>query len=200
MSTVVKTRAPRRTLNAKKLYFGARRAFVERNREVLPQLLLQYGKCERWLSREFALAMNAHLAGSPGAVELPTYADCEWRYADIYVWRSPAETPLALYEVKALYQHDPIEGIVQKARSQLAASPLAIAENRVGLFFAIFVAKGAWPSAKATAFRKRVREAVRAEFTSDHDIRLSVLVPPTQLHFGSESWWTASWVTWGRPK
>jgi hypothetical protein len=37
-------RARRRQLNAKTLYFGARRIFLERNRKVLPQLLLQYGK------------------------------------------------------------------------------------------------------------------------------------------------------------
>ena len=94
-----------------------------------------------------------------------------------------------------------IEGIVQKAHSQLAASPLAIAENRVGLFFAIFVANGdVWPSATASAFTTRVRDAVRAEFTSDHKIRMTALVVPTQIHFGLEPWWTACWLTWGRPK
>jgi len=197
----VNTRAPRRKLDAKTLYFRALDAFLARNRDVLPQLLLQYGKCERWISREFALAMNTHLAGSGDAVDLLTYADCEWRYADISVWRPPADAPLALYEVKALYRQDAIEGIVQKAHSQLAASPLAIAENRVGLFFAIFVAKGdVWPSATASAFTTRVRDAVRAEFTSDHKIRMTELVVPTQIHFGLEPWWTACWLTWGRPK
>jgi len=197
----MKPRAPRRKLNAKKLYFRALRTFLDRNCEVLPQLQLQYGKCERWLSREFALAMNLHLAGS--RADLPTYSDCEYRYADISVWRPPTNEPLALYEVKALYKSDPIEGIVDKARSQLARSPLAISENRVGLFFAIFVAKGAragWPHAKATAFKNRVRDAVRDGFSSDHDIRMTEMVVPTEVRYGSESWWTASWMTWGRPK
>jgi hypothetical protein len=193
------TRTPRRDLNAKRLYFEALAALRQRNQDVLPQLFLQYGKCERWLSREFALAMNTHLAGLPGAVDLPTYADCEWRYADISVWHPPAETPLALYEVKALYKQDPIEGIVHKARSQLSRTSVAT-ESRIGLFFAIFVAKGSWPRAKAGAFKNRVREAVRAEFTSDHSIRLTALVNPTEVRFGSESWWIASWVTWGRPR
>jgi hypothetical protein len=196
----MKTRAARRVLNAKRLYFGALARFLRRNRAVLPHVLLQYGKCERWISREFALAMNAELACSNAAVHWPTYADCEWRYADIFVWRPPVETPLALYEVKVLCQRDPIEGIVQKAHSQLASSSLAIAENRIGLFFATFIAKGAWPKAQATAFKNRVRKAVRAEFASDHAIRMTSLVSPIQIQFGSESWWTASWVTWGRPK
>lgn len=195
----VKTRSPRQTLNAKTLYFKAVRTFLERNREVLPQVLMQYGKCEKWLSREFALAMNANLAGSIGAVALPTYASCEYRHADISVWRPPAEIPLALYEVKALYKSDSIEGIVQKAHKQLDGSPLATAENCIGLFFAIFVAKGAWPKAGATAFRDRVREAVRARFASDHAIRMSTLAPPTKIDLGAEPWWTASWVTYGRP-
>jgi hypothetical protein len=199
----MKTRAPRRKLNAKKLYFRALSTFLVRNCELLPQLQLQYGKCERWLSREFALAMNTHLAGSSAAANLPTYTDCEYRYADISVWRPPIEEPLALYEVKALYREDPIEGVVEKARRQLARSPLVIAENRVGLFFAIFVAKGAkggWPAAKATAFKNRVRDSVREEFSSDHGIRMTDMVAPAEIRFGAESWWTASWLTWGRPK
>jgi hypothetical protein len=144
--------------------------------------------------------MNAWLVGSTGAAHLPTYADCEWHHADIYVWRPPADVPLALYEVKALYKQSPIEGIVRKAHRQLARSPLAIAENRVGLFFAIFISKGTWKPDKVTAFKARVREAVRAEFASDHGIRMTDLVPPTQIVYGSEPWWVAAWVTWGRPK
>ncbi len=199
----MKTRAPRRKLNAKKLYFRALSTFLDRNCDVLPQLQLQYGKCERWLSREFALAMNTHLAGSSAAANLPTYTDCEFSYADISVWRPPVEEPLALYEVKALYREDPIEGVVEKARRQLANSPLAIAENRIGLFFAIFVTKGAkagWPADKAKAFEKRVRNSVRDGFSSDHKIRMTEMVAPTEIVFGTESWWTASWLTWGRPK
>ena len=192
-------RAPRRALDAKTLYFAALDIFRERNRQVLPQLQLQHGKCERWLSREFAVAMNGALTGSLGPTSMQTYADCELGYADITVWRPPGKEPLALYEVKALYRRDPLVGIVKRARSQLESGPLAVAENRIGLFFAVFVNKGTWRSQSAKEFQDAARDAVRTEFTSDHDIRMTRLVPPTEIVYGDASWWTSSWVTWGRP-
>lgn len=136
---------------------------------------------------------------------MPTYADCEFGYADITVWRQPSPAPLALYEVKAFYPSSQLAPVVRKARAQLEDGPLAVADNRVGLFFAIYTAKGHWQDQalqrrSAKSFRDEVRNAVRGEFKSDHHIRMTPLVAPTTILYGDNPWWTTSWITWGHPQ
>ncbi|MBX3158421.1 MAG: hypothetical protein KF773_20800, partial [Deltaproteobacteria bacterium] len=191
-------------MDAKDLYFGALKQFRDRNAPVLPQVQLQYGANERWLAREFTLAMNCHLAGSWNPQRMQRFADCEFRYADITVWEG--DTPLALYEVKALYSDmstEMIRGIVEKASRQLSDHHAIEVDRRLGLFFAVYYEKGKSETCgvHANAFATRVRDAVRTCFTSDHQIRMTELSPLSEIDYGpleADPWHTQSWVTWGQ--
>ncbi len=213
-------------MNLKDLYFGAVAQFLHRNGVVLPHVQLQYGRNERWFAREFALAMNAWLDLAPAALHSGGYADCEHKFVDISVWRPGDEVAWlreVLYEVKALYtqrfspegitKEDDFGGVVERARQQLTRSCNGRI-RKVGLFWLIYNRRLSVPpdddgqivAGEVDAFQHHARGAIRQGFTSDHDIRLTELCPPTPVVFGrpgqlaAQRWTTASWVTWGTPK
>lgn len=191
-------------MNAKDLYWRALEKFRERNEEVLPQLQLQYGANERWLQREFALAINCYLSGSWRANSMRRYADCEFRHGDIVVWEG--RHALALYEVKALYSkmsRATLHAFIKKAAIQLKHRKVVESDRKLGLFFAMFCRKGQPDDLgnRVSNFKKQVRDGVRMHFKSDHHIRMTQLSPLTEINYGSDAssdlWHTQSWVTWG---
>jgi hypothetical protein len=191
------------SINAKDLYFKALERFKARNGDVLPLIQLQYGKCEHWFVREFALALNAELSNG-GASPLSMYADCERAFADISIWSGKPATavPVAVYEVKALYHGYPeLEGIVEKARRQLDNTRIEDAERRVALFFAIYRAERDRAKPEAVrGFCDDVRGTIRKFFRSDHDIRMTQLAPERETAFDGEVWTSQSWITYGFPR
>ncbi len=181
------------------LYSGAKGRFLERNGAVLPLIQLQYGRNERWFVREFALAMNQHLANHEAPRVLASYASCEYGYADLSVWER--ETLGGMVEAKALYSGRRAidrDDVVKKARVQLLVSRAGPTTGLYGVFFIVYAEKGLGDRAKLEAFYEHSRASIRTHFGSDDDFRLSKLCDPTQVTFGNKQWTTASCMTWGK--
>lgn len=201
-------------MDARTLYWRARKHFIKRNTNVLPQVQLQWGANERWFAREFGLAMNTALCGSTSPTSLgrsQRYADCEFGYGDISVWqadRTVPPIPLQLWEVKAFYSTGStrryLDAVVKRGAGQLRDSGLS-SQRSVGLFFLVYVARDRNRAHTAVdhavpmkTFQARCRDAVRTKFRSDHNIRVTPLVGLTSFDYGTHGrWWTASWTTWG---
>jgi hypothetical protein len=111
---------------------------------------------------------------------------------------------------KVLYNHHttPVAGrIIARAHDQLVANPWLDSERKIGLFFAVYCAEGRKTSAVRSAvksFKDRARQAIRGHFRSDHDIRMTLLSPLTEISYqstkGLQAWHTKSWITWGMPR
>jgi len=195
-------------MNAKQLYYRARRHFLERNTHVLADVQLQWGRNERWFAREFAIAMNRELCGSTNAACLgrsQRYVDCEYGYGDISLWKAGhAGLPIQLWEVKTFYstrsstQH--LQRVVKRAAQQLHDSHLQ-PERNIGLFILIYLARDnprRNHNNNIAAFINRCRGAIRTQFDSDHHIRINPLLGLRHFDYGADGkWWTASWTTWG---
>jgi hypothetical protein len=153
-------------MDAKQLFFSAIDHFKKRNAEVLPQLQLQKCRNERWFARELALAMNRHLTSTWSPTALPLYADCEENYADISVWESGPDVPRTrklVYELKTIYRSldggkaSAIDGIVARAREQLALPSVSDAARRFGLFLIIYDRRADDRGTRSNPSRLRVR-------------------------------------------
>lgn len=190
------------------LYEGARRRFRRRNKQVLPQVQLQWGANERWFAREFALAMNHELCGAANARCLGKsglYADCEYRFGDISVWSErSAVVPVHLWEVKTMYSTYSSPGrlklIAEEAADQLRRSRLRRATHRAALFVLVYVAKDMPRSehrGRIARYSAKWATAISREF-SEH-APFAELSPLASLDFGRHgTWWTQSWTSLGR--
>jgi hypothetical protein len=188
-------------MDLKDVYIGALRRFKRRNLAVLPRVQLQYGRNERWFVREFALAVNQHLGGGTTPRTLRSFASCEYGYADLSIWDNDGDHLAARIEAKAIYSDATVtpEAAVRRAREQLKVKNRRLGEAglKAGLFFTIFTQEGAFEAAHLRDFEEEARDAIRGAFTSDQDIRLTEMCPPSAIVFGHEQWHTSSRIAWG---
>jgi hypothetical protein len=205
-------------MNAKEIYWSALGRFWKRNKRILPQIQLQYGRNERWFVREFALAISQHYTGTDAPREFDDYAECEHRYTDISVWNYGTRKewwPTLVFEAKALYSDDFYCNnerpnifpalVVATASNQLQKCPLSLDCKR-GLFFCIFREQLGKGEDKQTIlklekqFVDEARGAIRKHFMSDQNIRLTPLSPLTRVRYPDQTWFTSSYISWGTPR
>jgi hypothetical protein len=189
-------------MNPGELYCAAIRHFLERNRAILPQVQLQYGRNERWFAREFALAMNREFAGTWSPTAFHAYADCEEGHVDISIVE--AGVRVTAWEIKVLYRslngakRDGMVGYAEKARRQLLDSAQPH-KHKCGLFWVIYDCRSTH-SEDAKEFVEEARQAILSAFDSADSISLSPLSPRTTITYPTSVWSTESWLTWGTPR
>ena len=189
-------------MNQGELFAATIRHFLERNRTILPQVQLQYGRNERWFAREFALAMNREFTGTWSPTAFQTYADCEERHVDISIVE--AGIKVTAWEIKVLYRslngpkRDGMVGYAEKARRQLLDSDQPH-KQKCGLFWVIYDCRFAHGE-DAKEFVEEARQAILSAFDSDDNICLTPLSPRTKITYPTSVWNTESWLTWGTPK
>lgn len=205
-STVVQASAlPDDVMKMSQLITKATASFLERNCDALPLLQLQYGRNERWLVREFALAMNRVLATQWPPRVLPMYACCEYRSWDISVWTHD-ERAIGVIECKVLYSADSprsYEQYAHKAANQLSRGPDSGGAVRTGMFFLIDSFKPSPRRRKSQSeFLSAAAGAVQLYFDIESGPGRTRRTPIPlsgrhQLTLGSETWSTSSWLIWG---